>query len=421
MKVLIVGSGSQEHALAWKLSQSRHITRIYCCPGNPGIAQIAECIDIQPSDLNALVDFVKYEWIDLTLITDAALLMQGLADLFEREGCRVMGPNRAASRLGQSRAAAKNLIRLSGIPTPEFKVFTSYLHAQDYIRLKGAPVVIKLDEPFVMPGIFSIPTVEEAVHVLRLIMQERIFSNAGTQVIVEAPLSGEPVTCVALSDGKDIVPFSTMKRYGHIIEGGSGLARLGMGATGRGLHEPGETDRTFEEKILKKILKVFQSEGIRLKGMLSADIMVQKDKVYLCDMTTFGRGLEMETLLPCLKTDFAEVALAVAGERISDLSIAWSPVSSICIEVCSGDREEGLHTGMHVTGLEELRSSREVFAFHNSTSLKNEELQTSGPHVLSISAVGQGVPEARTRAYDALERIRFEGMRYRQDVGSEKE
>ena len=135
MKVLVIGSGSQEHAIAWKLSQSRLVTRIYCCPGNPGIAQIAECIDIQPNDLNALVDFVKYEWIDFTVITDTSLLLQGMADLFGREGCRVSGPNLAASRLGSSRAVAKNLIRLTGVPTPEFRVFSSFLHAQEHVRL----------------------------------------------------------------------------------------------------------------------------------------------------------------------------------------------------------------------------------------------------------------------------------------------
>jgi phosphoribosylamine--glycine ligase len=419
MKVLIIGSGSQEHALAWKLSQSRLVTRIYCCPGNPGVAQIAECIDIQPNDLNALVDFVKYEWIDLTVITDTSLLLQGMVDLFGREGCRVIGPNLTASRLGASRAVAKNLVRLTGVPSPEFSVFSSFLHAQDHVRLKGAPIVIKLEETFIKHGIFRVATVEEAVHVLRLIMKERIFGNAGKHVIVEAPLSGEILTCVALSDGRDIIPFSSLRKYGHIIEGKRGLKQTGLGACSRVLQEPRETERIFAEKIIRGIRKAFLSEGISFKGVLSADLLVQKDRVYLCDMATCSGGPEMQTLLPCLKTDFTEVALAIAGEKISDLRIEWHPVSSVCVEVFSGDNGGATHRGMKISGLEGIRSTEGVSLFHNSTALKNDDVVTSGEHVLSVSAVGKDIREARAKAYDALKGIHFQGIRYLKDVGAD--
>jgi phosphoribosylamine---glycine ligase len=206
VKVLVIGGGGREHALVWKLSQSKHINKIYASPGNAGIAEIAECIDLSPNNFSAIVDFVRYEWIDLTIVCSEKLLAEGIVDFFDREGRRILGPDRKAAQAGLSRVFAKNLMRLHGIPTPGYKVFTSYLQALDYIRLKSAPIVIKTDGRSAGNDSFFASTTDEAMNVLKLIMEDGIFGEDGRQVVIEEQLAGERVSFLALTDGKTLPP-----------------------------------------------------------------------------------------------------------------------------------------------------------------------------------------------------------------------
>jgi phosphoribosylamine--glycine ligase len=259
MKVLIIGGGGREHAIAWKLSQSRHVNQIYSSPGNPGIAEIAECIDVSPGDFRTLIDVVKYEWIDLTIVCAEQALADGIVNAFEREGCKILGPNRTAAQLQSSRVFAKGFLRLHRIPTANYRVFSSYPEAQDYVRMKGVPMVIKTDGHCGGRGIFVATSEDEAMGALKLIMKDRTIGDSGRQVIIEEGLKGDRVSVTALTDGKTILPLTSVFIYRSKSENAAGLITGVMGAYSPA---PLITDEV-ETYIMAKIFKPLQRYDIR--------------------------------------------------------------------------------------------------------------------------------------------------------------
>lgn len=417
MKALVVGEGAKEHAIVWKLSQSKHINKIYCCPGNAGIAEIAECIDVSPNNVSALVDFVKYEWIDLTIVGSEELISKGFVNALEKEGCKVLGPNRTAAELMSSRAFAKNLMRLHRIPTAEYKVFTSYLHAQDYVRLKGAPIVIKPDGFSEESSIFMASTVEEAINALRLIMQDRIFGDAGKRIIIEESLKGEELTFIVLTDGKTIVPLTSVYKYKRIFNGDTGSNTAGMGAYSPATIITKELETIIMGKIVRPLLKALNSEGIKYKGVLSADLVVVEGRPYVFEFNCFFGDPETQTILPRLGTDFTDIALAIIEERLSDIDIEWRQEASLCIVVSSKGYPGKYRKGAVITGLEKIKTMKDTVVFHAGTSFSNKDIVTSGGRVISITATGTDIRDAKIRAYTAVENIHFQGMHYRKDIG----
>ena len=417
MKVLIIGGGAKEHAIVWKLFQSKHISKIYCCPGNAGIAEIAECIDVSPNDFSALIDFAKYEWIDLTIVGSEELLIKGIVNAFEREGCRIVGPNRTAAQLRSSKVFAKNLMRLYRIPTAEYKVFSSYLQAQDYVRLKGAPIVIKADGYSEEDGVFTASTVEDAIDALRLIMKDKIYGEAGNRVIVEEKLKGDEVSFITLTDGKSIVPLTSLYKYRRISNGDTGSNTIGMGAYSPVSIVTKELEDTIMEKTMKPLLKALNSEGIKYKGILSADMIVDKGRPYIFKFNCCFGDPETQTILPRIKTDFADVVLAMIEEKLSDINIQWRQEASVCIVISSRGYPGNYQKGAVVTGLEKIKSMKDTFVFHDSTLLNNTDIVTSGGRIISVTAVGTDIKDAKTKAYTAVEKIHFDGLHYRRDIG----
>src|SRR5512139_1122231 len=250
MKVLVIGGGGREHAIVWKLSQSKMVDKIYCCPGNAGIAEIAQCIDVHQDDFQALLDFVKYEWIDLTIVGPEAPLSKGIVDLFENEGRRILGPSKAAAQLESSKAFSKDLMRSHGIPTADYKVFTSYLHAEEYVKLKGAPIVIKADGLAAGKGVFMAATVDEAMDALKQIMKDRVFGAAGDRVLIEECLQGEEASFMAFTDGKTIVPMVSSQDNKRIFNNDQGPNTGGMGAYSPAPVNTEELEVVVIEKIM---------------------------------------------------------------------------------------------------------------------------------------------------------------------------
>lgn len=419
MKVLVIGGGGTEHAIVWKLSQSRHVDRIYCSPGNAGIAEIAECIDASPHDFDALIDFVKYEWIDLTIVSAEEPLSSGIVNSFEKEGCKIFGPNRAAVQLRASRVFAKDLMRLYGIPTAEYKVFTFYLHAEDYVRLKGAPLVIKADGTAEGDGTFVAYTVDEAVDALRLIMKEKVFGEAGKQVIIEEALKGEEISFMIFTDGKTFVPLAVSRNYKRVFGGDMGPITQGMGAYSPVPVITKEIESVIMGKIMRPLLKALNSEGIRYRGILTADILIDRGNPYALELDcTFGDP-EIQSVLPRLKTDFMEIALAITDERLSDIQnrIEWRQEASVCIVVSSGGYPGKYQKGFVISGLEKAKKMKDIVVFHTGTAYNNGDIITSDGRVISVSAIGAGIQDARAKAYRAVEEIFFEGMHYRKDIG----
>jgi phosphoribosylamine--glycine ligase len=415
MKVLVIGCGGREHAIAWKMSCSKHVTEVYCSPGNAGIAEIAECIDFSPSDFSALIDFVKSEWIDLTIVCDEKFLARGIVNAFEREGCRILGPDKIASQITLSRVFTKNLLRLHRLPTAEYKVFTSYLHAQDYIRLKGAPVVIKTDG-CPEDGIFTASTVEEAIDILRLIMKERALGDAGRQVIIEENLGGERISFLALTDGKTIMPLTSL----YIHPGKKNAAwpvAAAAGACSPVLFLKKGFETYLLEKIMTPLLKAFNAEGIKYKGFISADLIINKEKVYIFELDCCLGSLDAQAILPRLKTDLMDLVSSVVEERLSDIVIAWRRKASVCIVVYSKGTPPDYRRDL-MKGLEKMKSMEDIVIFDEHSSFDDGNRVVPGSRVLSVTSTGSDIEDAKTKAYEALGKIHFDGMYYSKDIGN---
>lgn len=415
MKVLVIGGGGREHALVWKLAQSRHVDKIYCMPGNAGISEIAECIDVS-NDFEALLDFVKYEWIDLTIVGPEDPLSKGIVDLFEKEGRRIIGPTKEASRLESSKVFAKDFMKRYGIPTAEYKVFTSYLHAEDYIRIKGAPIVIKADGLAAGKGVFVAKTIDEALESLRLIMKERVFGEAGDRVVIEEFLEGEEASFMAFCDGKTVIPMVSSQDHKRVFDNDEGPNTGGMGACSPAPVVTEEIERIVMNKIMFPAIRGMRAEGIRYKGILYAGLMIKDGRPYVLEFNCRFGDPETQPVLTRLQSDLIDISFAIIEERLSEVEIKWRPEASVCVVLASKGYPGKYEKGKIIKGLEKLKGLEDLFVFHAGTAYNNGDIVTSGGRVLGVTALGKDIAEARQRAYEAIGNIHFEGMHFRKDI-----
>jgi phosphoribosylamine--glycine ligase len=416
MKVLVIGGGGREHAIVWKLAQSRHVEKIFCTPGNAGIAELAECIDVQPADFGALVDFVKYEWVDLTVVGPEDPLARGIVDAFQKEGRRILGPEAAAARLESSKAFSKDFMKRYGIPTAEYKVFTSYTQAEDYIRLKGAPIVVKADGLAAGKGVIIASTHEEAVDALRLIMKDRAFGDAGDRVVIEKCLEGEEASFMAFCDGRTMLPMVSSQDHKRIFDGDQGPNTGGMGAYSPAPVVTPGLEAKIMEKVMNRALRGFQSERMNYKGVLYAGLMIKDGEPHVLEFNCRLGDPETQPVLARLETDFVDIAMAVTDGKLSTMSLSWRPEASVCVVLASGGYPGGSEKGREITGLGEAGEMEGVTVFHAGTAFEDGRVVTSGGRVLGVTALGNDIKSAKERAYGAVEKISFEGMQYRRDI-----
>ncbi len=417
MKVLVIGGGGREHALCWGLSQSNRVENIYCAPGNAGISDIAECIDIKAEDIDSLIDFARYEWIDLTVVGPEAPLSLGIADAFEREGLKIFGPSKAAAQIEGSKVFSKNFMRRYGIPTAEYKTFTSYLHAEEYIRLKGAPIVIKADGLAAGKGVIVAKRVEEALDALRLIMKDRIFGNAGDRVVVEQCLEGEEASFMAMTDGKTVLPLATSQDHKRVFDGDEGPNTGGMGAYSPAPVITDALEMEVIQRIMLPAIKGFSKEGIPYKGILYAGLMVVNNRPYVLEFNCRFGDPEAQPVIARLKTGLFDLIEACVEGRLNDIDIRWKPEASLCVVLASRGYPGSYEKGKRIDGLEAVNEMQDVFVFHSGTSFNNDDMVTSGGRVLGVTALGRDISEAKQRAYAAIKKIHFDGMHYRRDIG----
>lgn len=416
MKVLVIGGGGREHAIVWKLSQSRHVDKIYCMPGNAGIAEIAECIDVN-NDFEALLDFVKYEWIDLTIVGPEAPLSKGIVDIFEKEGRKIIGPNREASMLEASKVFAKDFMRRYGIPTAQYRVFTSYVHAEDYIRFKGAPIVVKADGLAAGKGVFVAKTIDEAIDALRLIMKEKVFGEAGERVVIEDCLEGEEASFMAFCDGTTVIPMVSSQDHKRVFDNDEGPNTGGMGAYSPAPVITEEIEETVMKKIMIPAIRGMRSEGIKYKGILYAGLMIKDGLPYVLEFNCRFGDPETQPVLSRLETDLVDISFAILEQRLSEIEIKWRPDASVCVVLASKGYPGKYDKGKIITGLDKLKSTDGLFIFHAGTAYNNGNVVTAGGRVLGVTALGKDIAEAREKAYKAIEEIHFEGMHFRKDIG----
>lgn len=416
MKILVIGGGGREHAIVWKLSQSRYVDKIYCVPGNAGIADIAECIDIDLSDFDALLDFVKYEWVDLTIVGPEAPLSRGIVDFFERDERRIIGPTKTAAQLESSKVFSKEFMKRHRIPTAEYKAFTSYLHAEDYVRMKGAPIVIKADGLAAGKGVIVASTVDEAIDALRLIMKDRAFGDAGNKVIVEECLQGEEASFMVFTDGKTIVPMVSSQDHKRVFDNDEGPNTGGMGAYSPAPVVTEELQRIVMEKVMNPTIYGLKSDGIKYKGILYAGLMISDGKPSVLEFNCRLGDPEAQPILSRLDTDLIDISMAIADEKLSDIDIKWKDEAAVCVVLASKGYPGKYENGKVIFGLDDAKKMKDVVVFHAGTAFNNNEIVTNGGRVLGVTALGQNIKAAKDRAYEAIKKIHFEGMHYRRDI-----
>jgi len=417
MKVLVIGGGGREHALVWKLSRSPRVDKIFCAPGNAGIAEIAECLDIKADDIDSLLNFAKYEGIDLTVVGPEAPLTEGIVDVFVKEERRIFGPDKSGARLEGSKVFAKDFMLKYGLPTAEYKMFTSYLHAEEYIRLKGAPLVIKADGLAAGKGVFVCKTVDEAIDSLKVIMKEKAFGAAGSRVVVEQCLKGEEASFMILTDGKTVIPLATSQDHKTVFDGDKGPNTGGMGAYSPAPVITKKLHATIMKTVIDPLMKGLKRERINYRGVIYAGLMICDGKPFVLEFNCRFGDPEAQPLLMRLDSDLFDMLKATAEGKLENIQVSWKDDAAVCVVLASKGYPGDYEKGRVIKGLDEFTGKMNPVIFHAGTSMSKGKVVTSGGRVLSVTALGKDIMTARENAYDAIEKIHFQGMHYRKDIG----
>lgn len=417
MKVLIIGGGGREHALVWKIAQSPTVKNIYCAPGNAGIADLATCLPINSGDINKLVEFAKKEKIDLTVVGPEDPLCKGIVDIFEKQGLKVFGANQKAVEIESSKSFAKDLMNKYGINTAAGKTFTSYKKAEDYIRKTGAPVVVKADGLAAGKGVFVCETVSKAIDALKLIIKKRAFGDAGNKVVVEECLTGEETSFLAFTDGKNLLPLPSSQDHKAIYDNDQGPNTGGMGA----YSSAPIIDRYMHKKIMEEIMmptiQAMASEGRPYKGVLYAGLMIDKDRIKVLEFNARFGDPEAQPLLMRIKNDIVPIMEATIEGTLDKCKLEIDDRAAVCVVMASKGYPGSYKKGIPISGLKDVKRMKDVVVFHAGTDKKEKTIVTNGGRVLGVTALGNSVKKAISRAYMAASRITWDGVYYRKDIG----
>lgn len=416
MKVLVVGGGGREHALVWKLSQSPRVDKIFCAPGNAGIAQLAECVDISATDVDGLLEFAQRAEIDLTVVGPEAPLIAGLTEKFESAGLKVFGPGQKAAEIEGSKALAKEIMEKYGIPTAKYQVFTEAAPAIAYIKELGAPIVVKADGLAAGKGVIVAEDVDTAVNAVKEIMEDQIFGEAGARVLVEEFLEGEEVSVLAFTDGENVVPLVPSQDHKRVFDNDEGLNTGGMGAYSPApVYTPEIAEITIKD-ILIPTIQGMKAEGRTYRGVIYAGLMVTKDGPKVLEYNARFGDPEAQPVLMRLETDLVDIIDSILEGRLDKQEIKWSEEATVCVVMASGGYPGSFEKGKVISGLEQVSS--DAYVFHAGTALQNDEVVTSGGRVMGVTAKGKTIKDAINNAYAEVEKIHFDGVHYRKDIGA---
>ncbi len=418
MKILVVGQGGREHAMAWALARSARVSRVFCAPGNDGMAREAKGVQVSADDIAGLLSFAKKEGIDLTVVGPEAPLAQGLVDRFQAEGLRILGPDRHASQLESSKVFAKRLMAETGVPTASYSEFTVYSEAEAYVRRVGAPVVIKANGLCQGKGVTVAQTQSEAVEALSACLVEGRFGDAGKRVLVEERLEGEEATLMAISDGDHVLALAPSQDHKRVFDGDRGPNTGGMGAYSPAPIVSDEVIRISRDKVFLPVVRALKRQGHPFVGFLYAGVMIKDHDVRVLEFNVRLGDPECQAILPRLETDFADLLVACHEGRLDSVELRWKKKASVCVVISSQGYPGSFRKGDRIRGLDEVQRMSDVFLFHAGTKRDNGDFYTAGGRVLNIVGMGEGILEARRRAYEALAKIHFEGMHFRKDIAS---
>lgn len=418
MKVLIVGGGGREHALAWKFSQSPLLEKLYAAPGNAGIAQIAECLPIQADDIESLLKAAKEKSIDLTVVGPEAPLAKGIVDRFRAEGLKIFGPTKAASELESSKIFAKEVMKRAGVPTAEFRIFDKAGKAKHYLIESEPPFVIKADGLASGKGVVVADSYEEAVEAVTRFMEQRSLGESGSRILIEEKLVGEELSVLVLTDGENIIPLASAQDHKRLMDLDRGPNTGGMGAYSPCPFLSAEGFQQAIEKTVRPILLQLAKEGRPYQGILYAGLMLTKEGASVLEYNVRLGDPETQAVLPRLKSDLLPVLNEIAGGKLKTSSLEWEERASVNVVMAAAGYPEHPEKGSALKGLEQAGQPEGVYVFHAGTSKSSMgPFTVSGGRVLSVTALGDTLKAARDKAYEAVYQIQFEGAQFRRDIG----
>ncbi len=417
LKILIIGSGGREHAIGWKVAQSERAGEIFFAPGNAGTAQIGINVDIKPTDIDKLVEFAKKEKIDLTLALPDDPLALGIVDAFQTEKLRIWGPTRAASELEWSKAYAKDFMKRHGIPTARYEVFHDFNSAKFHLEKGKFPIVIKASGLALGKGVTVAQTKEEAIETLHKIFVDKIFGSAGNEVVIEEFLEGVEISIHALSDGKNYKIFPASQDHKRIFEGNAGPNTGGMGAIAPLSFVDAELMSRIEEEIVAPTISGMAAEGRPFVGCLYPGIMLTKDGPRVFEFNSRLGDPETETYMRLLDSDILDIFDACIDGKLSDVHINWKKLAACTVMLASAGYPGNYEKSKVIAGIEEADMQTDIVVFHAGTKTEAGKLITNGGRVLGVSATGDTLEKALDKAYKAIQKIKFEEMQYRKDIG----
>jgi len=443
MKVLVVGGGGREHAIVWKLAQSKHITELYCAPGNPGIAELAWCVNISAEDIDAICEFAKAEQIDLAVIGPEVPLAMGIVDRLAEAGIRAFGPNQSCARLEASKAFTKSFLARHDIPTAGYREFTDKETLLANVGIFGFPMVIKADGLAAGKGVVIAENHQEAVDAIEEMMGARVFGAAGDKVVVEEFLTGIEASMLCFVDHHSIVPMASAQDYKRIFDHDQGPNTGGMGTYSPSLIFNEELEARIRDEILTPTLAGFQKDGLDFQGVLFIGLMISEQGPKVIEFNNRFGDPETQSVLPRMENDLLEVLLAVCENKLSHINLRWNPKSAVCVVLAAPGYPGSYKKGLPISGLDhfpvsvqpgswnqseesgsaqsEVVAPSDVMIFHAGTAFagnpETDSIVTSGGRVLGVTALGATHDEARAKAYENLKKIQFDGMQYRTDIG----
>lgn len=417
MKILVVGGGGREHALVWKIAQSPLVTKVFCAPGNPGIASLAENVAIRVDEIDTLLEFALAEKIDLTVIGPEQPLSLGIVDLFEKHGLKVFGPRRNAAVIEASKAFSKDLMRKYDIPTAAYGVFSEVGPAVEFIDRTGAPIVVKADGLAAGKGVIIAQTRDEAILAVTDMLSGNAFGAAGSRVVIEEFLTGEEASFLAITDGRHIIPLASAQDHKAIFDNDQGPNTGGMGAYSPAPVVTPAVHEKAMQQVLRRAVDGMAAEGRPYCGVLYAGLMVNGDQVKTLEFNARFGDPECQPLLMRMKSDIVPVLLAVAEGDLSGVTLEWHDKAAVCVVMAAEGYPGEYRKGDEIKGLDEAATIEDVYVFHAGTGLKDGCCVTNGGRVLGVTALGATVQNAIDQAYKAVARITWPGVQFRRDIG----
>lgn len=417
MKVLIIGGGGREHAIARKVSQSAKVDKLYCAPGNAGIEEYAKCVDIVVSDFTGLADFAEKEKIDLTVVGPDDPLVGGVVDEFEKRGLRVFGPRKNAAIIEGSKAFSKDLMKKYQIPSAAYENFNDPSEAINYLKTSKFPIVLKADGLALGKGVLICNNYEEAVSGVRQIMEDKQFGSAGDCMVIEEFMTGREVSVLAFCDGTCILPMTSAQDHKRAKDNDQGLNTGGMGTFSPSPFYTKEVDEFCRKMVYQPTMDAMKAEGRDFIGILFVGLMLTKDGPKVLEYNARFGDPETQVVLPRMKNDIVEVFEACIDGKLDQIKLDFEDNAAVCVVLASEGYPEHYEKGLAIHGLETFQGKEDYFVFHAGTKKSGNDIVTNGGRVLGVTATGKDLKEARKKAYEATSWIDFDNKYMRNDIG----